>query len=88
MFSRRLWRQSWFRSIVQIEEKGRGEGPEAPSSRSKIRQIRRRSRTIASASWSDVFSVAETKRGDRNKEEDEAGDMKEVTEEAADDDAG
>ena len=35
-----------------------------------------------------VFSVAETKRGDRNKEEDEAGDMKEVTEEAADDDAG
>ena len=35
-----------------------------------------------------VFSVAETKRGDRNKEEGEAGDMKEVTEEAADDDVG
>ena len=28
----------------------RGEGPEAPSSKSEIRQIRRRSRTIASAS--------------------------------------
>ena len=33
----------------------RGEGPEAPSSRSEIRRIRRRSRTIASASWSDCF---------------------------------
>ena len=32
--------------------------------------------------------MAETKRGDRNKEEDEAGDMNEVTEEGADDDAG
>ena len=33
-----------------------GEGPEAPSSKSEIRRIRRRSRTIASASWSDCFS--------------------------------
>ena len=34
----------------------RGEGPEAPSSRSEIRRIRIRSRTITTASWSDCFS--------------------------------
>ena len=34
----------------------RGEGPESPSSRSEIRRIRIRSRTITTASWSDCFS--------------------------------
>ena len=51
------YRLLWIASLEGVHQGGeRGEGPEAPSSRSEIRRIRIRSRTITTASWSDCFS--------------------------------